>query len=341
MKRLLLLLALLAASPALAVEVQVNGQSLPPQPAPIVEGGRVLVPMRAVFAALGAKVAFRDGLISAQRGSTAVVLRPGSAQARVDGRAVTLESPARLAHGTTYVPLRFVAQALGEKVAWDAANRLVAVGDSAIGAGSGQQVGQFSSAALKRLVVGNQGGVLKVWDASGKQVAYYRGLDDRSIARLSAQDQDQILSQLGLTGQVDEVARQLMASYPAIASKREAIALLGVFNSLDGTGRISSATAAQVRSFLVGRMKGDKAVEARRQAVLALAVGNGLESSTTQAVLDFYAGSENLWETFPVQQFFEYQADRLKSTSDFPQVKARALSVDSLYRQNIQGYLGG
>lgn len=341
MKRLALIFALLLTAPSLAVEVEVKGERLPAQPAPIVEAGRVLVPMRAVFAALGAEVGFRDGEITATRGTTVVNLRPGQTAARVNGAPLNLESPARMANGTTYVPLRFVAQALGEKVSWNAAAQRVTVGDSAVGAGAGQQLGQFSTnTALKRLVVGNQGGVLKVWDASGKVVAYYRGLDDRSVAPLSNQDQEQILAQLGLTGNVDEAAQQVMAGYSGVAQKKEALALLGVFNSLDGSGRISPAVAARVRSFLVGRMQADKAVEARRQAVLALAVGGGLESSTTDAVLDFYAGSENLWETFPVQQFFEYQAPRLKASGDFAQVRSRALAVNSLYRQNIQEYLG-
>lgn len=341
MKRIALILALLLATPVLAVDVEVDGQRLPAQPAPIVEGGRVLVPMRAVFAALGAQVGFQNGVITASRGSDIVTLRPGSAQAQVNGRSVTLESPAKTANGTTYVPLRFVAQALGEKVAWNASDRLVQVGATGLGSAVGHDLGQFTVASLKRLVVGNQGGVLKVWDASGQEVAYYRGLDDRSVARLSGQDQQQILTQLGLPANVDGAAEQVMAGYSGVAQKREALALLGVFNSLDGSGRISATEAARVRSFLVSRMKSDKAVEARRQAVLALAVGNGLEPSTTHAVLDFYSGSENLWETFPVQQFFEYHADRLKASPDFAQVKARALSVNSLYRQNIISYLGG
>lgn len=340
MKRLALI-ALLLVVPAFAVDVEVNGQKLPAQPAPLMEGGRVLVPMRAVFSALGAQVGFRDGVITASRGEQVVTLRPGSARATVNGQPVALEAPAKLARGTTYVPLRFVAQALGEQVSWNATDRLVSVGTQGVGS-VGQQVGRFAAAAaLKRLAVGNQGGVLKVWDPSGKEVAYYRGLDDRSVARLSAQDQEQILAHLGLSGTVDSAAQDVMSGYPALAQKKEALALLGVFNSLDGTGRISPATAGQVRSFLVQRLRSDKAVEARRQAVLALAVGNGLEPSTTNAVLDFYAGSENLWETFPVQQFFEYQADRLKASADFPTVKARALSVNSLYRQNIEQYLRG
>jgi hypothetical protein len=341
MKRLVLI-ALLLVAPAFAIDVEVHGQRLPGQPAPLLESGRVLVPMRAVFSALGAQVDYRDGVITASRGSQVVTLRPGSNQARVNQQPVTLEAPARLAAGTTYVPLRFVAQALGEQVAWNATDRLVTVGQPGGGGSVGQQAGNIvAAAALKRLVVGNQGGVLKVWDPSGKEVAYYRGLDDRSVAPLSAQDQREIMTQLGLSGTVDGAARQLMSSYAGLAQKKEALALLGVFNSMDGSEYISPATAAEIRNFLVTRMQSDSAVETRRQAVLALAVGNGLEASTTNAVLDFYAGSENLWETFPVQQFFEYQADRLRASADFAQVQSRALAVNSLYRQNIEQYLRG
>lgn len=331
--RLLLALLVLLTAPSMALSVEVNGTPLPQHPSPRLEQGRVLVPMRAVFQALGAQVQYERGLITAQRGNRTISLRPNQRRARINGVASDLDTPARLLSGTTYVPLRFVAQALQEQVVWDAPRRRVIVG-----AQSGSSAETTDTVDLKRLVVGNQGGVLKVWNHNRSQVSYFRGIDDRSVAPLSASDQSAILSELALRGKVDQNARQLMTSYPRLP-KKETLALLGVFNSLDGSPQIQPRTAREIRAFLVRIMQTDGQVINRRQAVLALAVGNGLEDEVTEAVLDFYSSSENLWETFPVQQFFEYQAQRLRNSPNFDQVRRRALSVNSLYRENIASYL--
>ncbi|MGQ9532394.1 MAG: ABC transporter substrate-binding protein, partial [Desulfotomaculales bacterium] len=56
-----------------------------------------------------------------------VRLTIGSNVAYVNDRPVTLDVPARIVRGRTLVPLRFVSEALGAQVAWDAAARLVSV----------------------------------------------------------------------------------------------------------------------------------------------------------------------------------------------------------------------
>ena len=337
MKKKIWIMVFLLSLPAWAnVSVMVEGRALPSQPAPLISEGRVLVPLRAVFEALQAKVDYRDSTITANRQGKEIQLKPGERKALVDGKPVLLDAPARLISGTTYVPLRFVAQSLGESVAWNASSKSVVIGEG-VAISSGPSTNLALAPMLKRLVVGNQGGVLKVWDPSGKQVVFYRGLDDRSVAPLSSADQDQILTQLQLSGNLDGVARQLMKEYPTKQPK-EALALLGVLNSLSDA-RLSQELGKEVRSFLVRQMANDASVHNRRQSVLALAVGSQVEPSTVDAVLDFYRSSENLWETFPVQQFFEYHAGRIQQLPNFGLVKQEALAVNSLYRANIAGYL--
>lgn len=338
MKKAVFILLALLTLPAWAVTVTVDGRRLAAQP--LLTNGRVLVPLRAVFQALNAQVDYRDQTITATRDGRTVQLRPNHSVATVDGSTVTLDEPARLLNGTTYVPLRFVAQALGEEVAWQASTKTVAIGEPVVGSvplPSGQADNVALKPALDRLVVGNQGGVLKVWDESASSVAYYRGLDDRSVAPLSAQDQREILGTLNLSGNPDDVARKLMSEYPTLSKKKEALALLGVLNSLPSH---QMPSGSQVRAFLVNRMQSDSSVHNRRQATLALAVGSTVEPDTVEAVLGFYQGSENLWETFPVQQFFEYQSDRIRQMPNYQSVKTQALSVNSLYRDNIAGFLG-
>lgn len=95
----------------------------------IVERGRVLLPMRATFTALGASVGYDPNgrVIVARSADHALRLQIGSHGAIVDGHSVTLDVPARVIAARTYVPLRFVAQAMGAVVGYDARANLVSV----------------------------------------------------------------------------------------------------------------------------------------------------------------------------------------------------------------------
>lgn len=95
----------------------------------VVERGRVLLPMRATFSALGASISYDPGgnTIVTRTPAHTLRLRIGANAASVDGRPVTLEVPARIIAARTYVPLRFVAQAMGAVVGYDAAAQMVTI----------------------------------------------------------------------------------------------------------------------------------------------------------------------------------------------------------------------
>ena len=121
----------LTASPqavfAQPVTVQLNGQTLSLNPAPIVREGRVFVPLRGIFEHMGASVVYSAGTINATKQSTTVQLRIGSSQATVNGQPQTLDVAPFIIGASTYVPLRFVAQAFGAVVGWDQATRVVTI----------------------------------------------------------------------------------------------------------------------------------------------------------------------------------------------------------------------
>lgn len=118
---------MVASAPPPAIRVAVNDRVLPV--APIEERGRVLVPMRAIFEALGARVSYdaATGAIDAAASAHRIHLVIGSPQATVDGRIVPLDVPARTVADRAYVPLRFVSTALGAQVGYDARTQLVNV----------------------------------------------------------------------------------------------------------------------------------------------------------------------------------------------------------------------
>ncbi len=117
----------LAATPAFAVSVTVNGQTIPLNPPPIERAGRVFVPLRGVFQQLGASVVYEGGVINATGNGNTIGLHIGSTQATVNGNVQALDVAPFIVGASTYVPLRFVSQALGAGVNYDGTNQIVAL----------------------------------------------------------------------------------------------------------------------------------------------------------------------------------------------------------------------
>ncbi|MEW6573432.1 MAG: stalk domain-containing protein [Bacillota bacterium] len=114
---------------ASAITVAIDGERLSCDVPPVIEQGRTLVPLRAIFEALGAAVDW-DGTtrtVTGRKRTTTVKLVVGQKTAYVNGKAVALDVPARIISGRTMVPLRFIGESLGAKVDWDGTKRTVIV----------------------------------------------------------------------------------------------------------------------------------------------------------------------------------------------------------------------
>jgi hypothetical protein len=109
------------------VAVVVNGQQMSFDQPPIVQAGRVFVPLRSIFQQLGASVVYANGQINATGRGRTVALTIGSTQATVSGQPVTLDVAPFVVGSRTLVPLRFVAQSLGASVNWNDANSTVTI----------------------------------------------------------------------------------------------------------------------------------------------------------------------------------------------------------------------
>jgi hypothetical protein len=111
------------------VRVFVDGSPVAFDQPPIITAGRVLIPLRGVFEQLGAFVQWNPAAntVLATRAGTEVQLTIGSRVAFVNGSQVALDVPAMIVAGRTLVPLRFVSEAMGAHVQWDAVGRTVLV----------------------------------------------------------------------------------------------------------------------------------------------------------------------------------------------------------------------
>lgn len=122
---------LLGSSPGFAAPVQVSLNDQPIAATPIVRNGRVLLPFRAIFGAMGASITYRqvDHRIFAHRGGDRLTLTIGSTDAFVSERHVRLDVAPLLLDERTYVPVRFVSQSFGARVQYDATDRIVFIRD--------------------------------------------------------------------------------------------------------------------------------------------------------------------------------------------------------------------
>ncbi|HLI97951.1 MAG TPA: copper amine oxidase N-terminal domain-containing protein [Candidatus Baltobacteraceae bacterium] len=128
------LIGISSVAPASAqhVVVTVNGQVMSFDQPPVMRNNRVFVPMRAIFERLGSTVVFSNGNINSQGNGRSVHLVIGSTQASVNGQSITMDVAPFTVAGRTEVPLRFVAQALGANVNWNANSETVAITASGV-----------------------------------------------------------------------------------------------------------------------------------------------------------------------------------------------------------------
>lgn len=109
------------------VSVEYEGEKIAFDRVPVIEDGRTLVPLRAIFEKLGAEVAW-DGAtktITATRGDTVVKLTIDNKTAEKNGESVFLDVPAKIIGGRTMVPVRFISDSFGVNVEWVADERCV------------------------------------------------------------------------------------------------------------------------------------------------------------------------------------------------------------------------
>lgn len=87
---------------------------------PMMIDNRVMVPMRGVFEHMGADVDWNAATqtVTAKTDAKTVTLRIGANTATVNGNSMPLDVPAMTVRNRTMVPLRFLSESLGAKVAW-------------------------------------------------------------------------------------------------------------------------------------------------------------------------------------------------------------------------------
>jgi len=125
----IMLIALTGYVYADVIDVSVNGDLLVFDVSPVIDQGRTLVPLRAIFEKLGAEIEW-DGTtqtITATKEKKVIELQIGQKNATLNGNEVVLDVPAKIVNGRTMVPVRFVSEAMDSVVDWNNDTRTVII----------------------------------------------------------------------------------------------------------------------------------------------------------------------------------------------------------------------
>lgn len=111
------------------IKVYVNGRRILFDAEPMLVNSRTMVPVRAIFEALGATVNWDNNTRTAigVLGDTTVKITIDQSYLLKNGEQVALDSPALLSEGRTYVPARAIAESYDCTVDWDNDTRTVTI----------------------------------------------------------------------------------------------------------------------------------------------------------------------------------------------------------------------
>ena len=109
------------------VRIVVNGEPVSSSDAKAFtdKNSRTMIPIRFVSEQLGAKVDWNKQTqeVSVSQADKVIKLKIGEKQVNLNDTAKQLDTAAIVKEGKTYVPLRFVSEALGAQVQWDPKGR--------------------------------------------------------------------------------------------------------------------------------------------------------------------------------------------------------------------------
>ncbi|MGG3507019.1 copper amine oxidase N-terminal domain-containing protein [Paenibacillus lautus] len=147
------------AQAAVNISVLIDGVKLYTPQAPIMIQGRVMLPMRSIFEALDASVKWnqKTKTVTATKNGTTVILKINSKTATINNKTVALDVPAKNLKGNTMVPVRFVSEALGQKIGWNSKTKTVTVKTTNNSGGGGNNTGIVPVNYVTLRDIGNAG----------------------------------------------------------------------------------------------------------------------------------------------------------------------------------------
>jgi hypothetical protein len=117
------------AAPSSGVKVLLDGNLMTFDVPPQIINNRTMVPLRAIFEAMGAKVDWvgETQTVTGTKDDTVVILKIGDTSPTINGIVVPIDQPAVIKENRTLAPLRFVAEAFGGTVDWEGSTQTASI----------------------------------------------------------------------------------------------------------------------------------------------------------------------------------------------------------------------
>lgn len=117
--------------PARGLMIQMRGKPFQTDLPPVIVSGRTLIPLRAVANGLKATVDWNalSKIVTITRGGVTITFNLDHETFAVNGVQQRFDVKPQIMNNRTFVPLRFIAQSLGEKVHYDASTLNITIGD--------------------------------------------------------------------------------------------------------------------------------------------------------------------------------------------------------------------
>ena len=111
------------------ISIYLDGKAVSCDPPPMIINNRTMIPVRAVFEAMGAGVEWVDNTrtVKIKYKDIVIEMTIDSDSAIVNGVGAKMDSPAVIVSGRTLIPLRFVGETIGATVSWDGDSRTVKI----------------------------------------------------------------------------------------------------------------------------------------------------------------------------------------------------------------------
>ncbi len=144
------------------IKVLVNSNPVVFDQPPVIQEGRTLVPMRAIFEAMGCTVDWEAASqrVTASNSAKTITMNINNVSMRVAEEKgvnnITLDVPPQIIGGRTLVPVRAISEALGASVNWDGATRTVTVSSVAYLKDLAANDGRRAGAAKGNMTIENQ-----------------------------------------------------------------------------------------------------------------------------------------------------------------------------------------
>ena len=145
------------------IRVTVENKEISFDQGPVLVGEKPMVPMRAVFEAAGAYVAWDNDTETATaiKDSTVVMIQIGNEKLFKGSEAIVLETPAMLLNDRTLIPLEAVAKALDCDVQWNSETKEIVITYKAVTSDSEDKSSEANAEKTEEVSAENSGEEVK------------------------------------------------------------------------------------------------------------------------------------------------------------------------------------